>query len=275
MYKLKFQKAFTMAEVMVIFTVIAFISVATIGITKTKIDNAKMALYYAALNNMMLVSGNMIADGSYAAGIGLEKKLPASAHVKDANGNWIGFCDRFIETVNSVGNETCAPTSTIADGTTDFSSKSNAINFKLTNGMTFYNVGVDPTVSATLDPQEEIYTIYIDIDGDKKGKSKLNDDVVKLQLNRLGYVYPANDSLWANDSKKISVSVKYYVGNSLNWLKKETSYRDAFCLAGLQPNSTYCNAVAVNGTNYPTVSKSATCTTNICIPVLNKPLFAK
>ena len=275
MHKFNLKKAFTMSEVMVIFTVIAFISLATIGITKAKISNARMALYYATLNNMMLISGNMIADGFYKTGVGLEKKLPASAHAQDANGNGIGFCDKFIEAVNSVGNETCTPASTIANGTTDFSSRSNAINFKLTNGMTFYNVGVDPTVSATSDPKEEIYTIYIDIDGDKKGKSKLNDDVVKLQLNRLGYVYPANNSLWANDPKKLSASVKYYVGSSINWIKKEISYREAFCLAGLEPNSTYCNAVSVDGTNYPTVSKSATCTTNICIPVLNKPLFAK
>lgn len=62
--KIKITTAFTLAEVMVVFAVIAVVATATLGITKLQLNYAAKCMYYAAFKNLGLLTGTLVSEGS-------------------------------------------------------------------------------------------------------------------------------------------------------------------------------------------------------------------
>jgi len=57
-------KAFTLAEIMVVVTIVAVVAASTVGIQKIKTDYVNKFMYYAAFTNLKLAASEMIAEGS-------------------------------------------------------------------------------------------------------------------------------------------------------------------------------------------------------------------
>lgn len=184
-----------------------------------------------------------------------DKILPNKGYV----GNGEGLCEKFVKTFSTVGALDCSKTTTsIFDDST--------VNFTLANGAKFYNLGANPTSSPTNNPLEQIYTIYVDIDG-SRGKSTLNDDVMMFKVDRNGLLLPDITSEGANSTKYLSASVKARDKNGVvSWLTRGVSYRKAVCQSGEVTSTTYCTG----GSDY---SKRSECdvTGTLCETVINKP----
>lgn len=183
------------------------------------------------------------------------KTLPDKGYVGDGS----GLSEKFASMLNLMGNITIDATT--PGSPTDFSSLTP--NFTSTNGAKYYNLGATHTTSASSNPSEEIYTIYIDIDG-TKGKSKLNEDVMKFTVDRTGLVLPAVDSKGATDTKYLSASIKYKNASGvISWIARDIPYQQAACSVGDILDTTYCGSY----TKLPACSvANTTCTTIVNVP---------
>ncbi len=181
------------------------------------------------------------------------------------------LCEKAANSYNTIGVTHCTDGSIVNDSS---NFKTAIPNFVTTNAIAFYNFSSNPTAGVAGDYSTQLYTIYADIDGVNKGKSKLNEDVLKFTLRRDGIALPAADSIIANNTNYLSSAVKYETFSpnlrQANWVGTGLTYREAACKSGLI-TGTYCNAV----TGYPTsYTKNSTCNTNVCKVLINKP-FSK
>lgn len=175
----------------------------------------------------------------------------------------LSLCNRFTTTLNTVGAISCA---NVATSTFDDTN----VNFTSSNGVKYYNMGANPTNLSSNDLTEQVYTIYIDIDGNR-GKSNLNEDVMAFTMDRAGLVLPLANSKGANDTNYLSTSIKYTNSSgTVSWLSRNVPYRQAICQSGEYTNSNYCGAQSTYTTAY---SKRSEC--NVanakCEVVINKP----
>lgn len=240
--KNKFKKniAMTLAEVMIVFLIIGIVaSLTTIAINKATTKTANKYMTTAAFVNLQTVIGEIISDSS-------NKDLPATG---------ISLCTSITNIFNTAGKIDCNQTAT--DGST-FSTAS-LINFKTTNGMKFYNFGTVPDVNGD-------FYIYVDIDGDNRN-SKLNEDIIKFQINQNGMVLPAVGSIAATNTDYLSAMMQYTVKATLVKKKSNISqdYRTVVCTAGLGIGN-YC-------TTAPAIAASTNCGNGIwaCEVILEKP----
>lgn len=270
--KIKKNKAMTLAEVMVMFFVIGVVATVTLGITSSKADYAKKYMYYSAYNNIKQAIGINMADGFNSPTTStLERALPNRAHLQDPAHptNWIGFCDVMVNTINTVGTTRCDYSTALNDAS-NFASATPS--FTATNGVVYYNFGVDPTALVGNNILSQVYTVYVDIDGKNRGKSLLSEDIMKFTIDRAGNVFPWHTSIGANSLKYMSTSIKYNSPTGLNWLAKGLTYRQGACQSGLTTNATYCPAEAqYTKSSICCITPSCSAGTFPCDLVINKP----
>ena len=173
----------------------------------------------------------------------LEKALPETG---------AKLCEKAVDLLNIVGDSHCSDATAVNDAS-DF--KSAIPSFKTPNSLTFYNVQANPSAGVEGDYSTQIYTIYIDIDGTERGKSKLNDDVIKFMLRRDGVVLPAADSIAANNTDYLTAAVKY----ENSWLGIGLPYRKAACQSGFIKGD-YCLATG----SYPAYGIATSCAAHFC-----------
>lgn len=232
-------KAFTLAEMAVVFILIAIIAGVAVRTIQQKTEYAEQYAYYMTFKNLKHVIGELVADGSNNSGT-LEKMLPSVP-----NSGTVGFCNRLSSKLNSTGAVNCSNT-----GTTNQ-------NFSLTNGNIFYNLGASPV--------SDVYTVYIDING-TKGGNVLDKDLMAFKIERSGFVYPATTSIAYNNKTFLSTSVRYKNTSNLNnvktvWLLKSVSFKEGACKSGWISGASYCTGF----------SKDSNCTTYGCELVINRP----
>lgn len=212
-----------------------------------------------AYNAKKAVSDNLAAQLAAQGSGTLESALPLHGYVGDGT----GLCERFASSLNSVGTINCNISSTpIFNAST--------LNFALANGVKYYNLGVDPTNVSGTDKTQQIFTIYIDVDGNK-GDSILNVDVMPFTVDRIGLVLPAPTSSGANDVNYLSTNIKYTnASGTVSWLARGIPYRQAVCQSGEYTASAYCNGNANYSTTY---TKRAECNVanTKCEVIINKP----
>lgn len=268
----KFQKkivAFTLAELAVILMIIAVIATISIKLSTSKTSYVTKFMYYSTYNNLKTVVAELIGEGCPLTSTSCReaKTLPVFGYVGDGS----GFCEKLADTMNTIGTPLCNPaTTTIANGTTDFSA---AIpNFKTTNGAIYYNFGTDPIFAEgaypanyNSTPEDDNYMVYVDIDG-PKGKSILNQDVMKFKIKRSGLVLPNKTSSGANDTNYLSTSIRYKNGGATKYLKRGVSYRESECTAGKITDVTFCEPFVQDNVNCPVAN-------NTCEVIINKPGF--
>ncbi|HNW25874.1 MAG TPA: hypothetical protein PLG15_05685 [Candidatus Gastranaerophilaceae bacterium] len=232
----------TLAELTVMFVIMAVVIMATLGISKTKTDKIKAYQYYAAFTNLKQAVGEVFADGYRETPESpIEKQLTPYGHT----GENTGICDRLAEVFNTIGKVDC----TISGGD-NFSDEN--VNFTLTNGERFFNIGKDI--------DGEAFRLYIDIDG-KKGKSVLDEDVMEFRIYRNGTVLPGETSIGGNNKNYLSASIKEI--NTNTWDQKDIPYLKAVCNAGEMPES-YCTPLGI--------PLKENCTSpNVCQVYINKP----
>lgn len=262
-------KAFTVAEILIVIMIVGIIAIGFINAAKTGITYYlnKFNYYYAFTNLTngvaeLAAAGCTSADNSAgycAAESGVTPSLAYPAAAPDR-----GFCYRLADIYNTVGNVQCDST-TVPEISIDAENVANTAyfptrtpNFKVSNGLSFYNFGTDSTSSN--------YTVYLDIDGPKR-KSVLNTDVMPFIVNTSGTVTPYYLSPGANSTNYLSASV-YYTDSNNNtiWVPGATSvsYYEAVCLKDGSYNGTSCTA--------PT--QATACSSNSCSVIINKPGFS-
>lgn len=265
-------KAFTLAEMAVVFMILGLIATATFTITKSKSNYyLNKFMYYSAFNNLQKGIEELAAAGCsdddllttpsphpYCA---TRYSLPLIGH----NGTLRGLCDRLAaEEFNTVGTIDCTKTITGNPGTFTLANA----NFTTTNGMRFFNFGSTPTANA--------YTVYIDIDGPKRN-AILNEDVMKFNVYTNGTFLPAPNSIGANDANYLSASVKYWDSsiNKYSCPLTSVSYREASCEANKAPliDATYCSST--NSSPYPARPVYTNCSngTYDCKLIIHEPGF--
>lgn len=278
--------AFTLAEIAVVFMIIAVIAAATIGIQKSRLNYVTKFMDYAALTNLKTIVAELISAGcdtTKDTGCGTTiKLLPTHGHETAGPAINLGLCDRTIELINVVGTTDCSQT---ANDGTNFAT---AIpNFTTTNGAKWFNFGSNPTYIGSIpgyilgtgtDYVNEVYTIYVDIDG-TKGKSTFNTDIMKFYINRTGTtIVPAQNSVGANSQNYLSTSVRYQVGTNYVYPLQRETFRNAACSAdggthNIIPvafNTTYSYCTAGVTIDAPTL---ATCAGQSCEVYAIKPGF--
>ena len=225
--------AFTLAETVMVILIVGLIAVALAKISPGQLGFAQKCNYYATFINLKRAVGETIAEGYYNSTTEeTENNLPLHGYVGDGT----GLCERFTKTLNTLGTVVCnrTTTSTFNDAT---------VNFTATNGTKYYNMGADPTNVGGADPTLQIYTLYIDIDGNR-GTSTLNDDVMEFIVSRDGLVLPGADSSGANDADYLSTNIKYTDNSGgtavISWLARGITYKQAACQSGEVTDATYC-----------------------------------
>lgn len=135
--------AFTLAEVAIVFFIIAIVSLVTVKISNSKSGYELKAMYHATFMNLQKAVSLMLTDGCTSPDTEVcpaVKMLPKISH-NDKNE---GFCDRITQQFNTLGKIDC--TLKASDGE-DF----NKIdpNFTTANGAKYFNFGADVINSST------------------------------------------------------------------------------------------------------------------------------
>lgn len=266
MFKNRNKKAFTLAEVMVALVVMSIVLAVTIKINKSRTDYFNKFMTYAALSDLKSGAGVLLSDGCTSSDTTAcptkgNKTLPLKGQASDS----LGLCYRLVDAFNTIGTTDC--TQTASDGT-NFSTA--VPNFKLSNGIAFYNFGSNATSG--------LYTVYVDLDGQRTGsKNTLGQDVLKFTIrttdagttpnNFAGEVLPyynsgsATGSVAATQTSYLSASVRYRSGGNYVMVDNGVSYYTATCDA----------TGAYNGTACATQTHTDNCVSNVCEVVINKP----
>lgn len=261
----KTNKAFTIAEIMIVLVIIGIISTWTYGITQSKASYYKTRyMAYSAFMNLQNGIGLLLTAGCNSNNVAVcpkpgDTSLPIVGH--DTNSPPFGLCDRLIPSATSTGayntlgkiycDPILQPTIVIPSGTLNFSSYTP--NFTTTNGMMFYNFSSNP------DPISKLYTVYVDIDGKSQGSSSINSDVIAFTFGTDGKIVPAYNTVAATNPAYLPASAGYinssetYVGVD-NGVGYQTAYCDVY--------GTYPNAAC---------AKHPSCITASCKFMLNKP----
>ena len=258
----KTKNAFTMAEVMVVFTIIAVVVVATTKIINSQVNYATRYQYYAAFNNLKQAIGNIVADGYLLDGsttvhTGIPNVWNSDAATTTTP---MGLCKRLTRIMNIIGADACG-----LHATSGF--KTVTPSFITTNGMRYFI-----SDEASTGP----YTIYIDING-KKGDGETTKDVQAFTVTLDGIVRPASLTQGAINKNYLSTSLRYWdsVNNKYVIVKdgaasiRGVSYQQAVCQSGEVTGLTVPVFSCTNGGT--TYTQVADCTTNVCEVVINPP----
>lgn len=270
--------AFTVAEILIVMTIISLISVffiKNVNLIRDKYLNNYFS--YSAFTNLkngvdILRRFDECTSDERTANIVCSSDVSIVLPILANYAGGRGFCNKIADSFNTVGNVVCDGTASIVNDASDFSLNSIIPNFTTSNGMKFYNFGVDPVGG--------IYTVYVDIDGPKRN-SKLNEDILKFTISTTGKVLPTVDSSAATNREYLSASVRYYSGGKYNWIYDVTSpagvsniynvnYLTAECAVNgnYDGNSAVCPAIST--TAYTLICSDSN---TLCEIVLNKPSF--
>lgn len=250
-YKSKIKKAFTVMEVSVIISILAFLMIFIIKVTKERTEFRNKVQSYSALKNLKQVIGEVVATGYVDPGDAsgkIQKILPPTAHTADLK----GYCDLAADNINILGTVNCTYT------TTSGFNSGNA-NFTLSNGQRYYNFGSNLSGG--------MVSVYVDING-ANDNSVLNKDIIAFDVYQNGLVLPKSDSIAATNIKYLNAY--YEVRTVADWAlvskSAKMTFRQALCESGNLDSAiaaTYCSGVPV----------SASCTgANVCQFVLMEPL---
>lgn len=282
--------AFSLAEIMIVLMIVAFIAWPFIQAAKKGTRHYTNSLFtYSAFDSLTNAAYDMSQIGCTVTDMGTTSPYPycngttgvASTgfipwyiHTTDGSNPNRGFCDRLAnDEFNSIGGSiNCSNSPTITSGVL-----SGSANFITTNGMRFY-FAASGTPNPSAKSATGVYTLYVDIDGSKRnsrttesGTGRKDVDVVKFLVKMDGTVVPDPDSIAANDTDYLSVSVRYMGSTDYVYVMTNAPYRQAACNADpTKPQaivSDYCTAAH----GYSVYSQAAICTTNACEIVIEKP----
>ncbi len=250
--------AFSLAEVTLVFAIIAVITTVSLKINKSRVNYAKNHFCYAAYKNLALAVEELISEGctqndidsGYCTSM---KTMPIIGHNAESR----GLCDRLSKTYNMIGATNCTLTAT-----SNFSTATP--NFITSNGMRFFNLGSNAVLSGS----NYYYNLYIDID-EKKGKADINEDVNKFLFLTNGTILLSIPQ--ANDTNYLKVNVVYGDSGAGTEVAHGTSFAAGYCASlnatkyAQQPYASYCADAGK--------SNNALCTTHECRIELIKPGF--
>jgi len=243
---LKTKKAFTLAEIAVVFVIIALIAVVGIKITKSGTNLINKYMSYAAFINLKQGMGELIAD---------DATLPAYGVAPTTHD---GLCEKLTDVINTIGDVSCSLTATAASNF-----KTATPNFVTANGIRYFNFGSNADADG-------IYTIYVDIDGSKRN-GVLNEDVLAFNIYLNGCVIPEKTSVAANSINYITAVIQYKDSSGATVRPLQgVSYREALCKAGRGPSTAYCDATSLYPAYTTTITECNTSSGNDCeVMVIN------
>lgn len=238
------RKAFTLAEIALVFLVISIVVTVSIKLTKIKTTYyLNKYMYYSAFNGLTQAVATIKAAGTFPT-VGNNASPP-------------GLCQATSDIMNTVGTVDCTQT---ANDSTTF--KTATPNFITTNGMRFFNFGTASSGTPAY------FTVYVDIDGSTRNAA-LDTDVMKFRIYTSGDLLPEPSLKGATNTGYMTASVRYLDASS-NYVYISSlagvNYITATCKAGIAQtiDSGYCGAI----------TQDATCTTNTCEVVPDKPRYS-
>jgi prepilin-type N-terminal cleavage/methylation domain-containing protein len=255
--------AFTMAEIMVVMTILSVVAIFAMRIAifkKAKYENKYMC--YSAYTNLKEGAAHLKAEGCTSTDV-TNADCDNILYLPKKGFNTTtkrGLCDRLSDLYNTIGTVYCSTAATSITTQTSFSTLTP--NFTTSNGMIFYNLGSDANTTTNL------FDVYVDIDG-KRRDGVLNVDVVRFTVNaQTGNVYPyyslISKSATSTDYLSTSVGYRDNTTGVYKWLSSNVSFDKAFCaINGVHPGTT----------DTTSCTKDATCTTNACDINVNEPGF--
>lgn len=214
------KNAFSLIEVLIAVTVFGIIASVVLVNTHAVINKtANSKLTYTAYTALRKGVGDYIAE---------KGQITSPSEL----------CQALTESMNPIGDVDCTKDLTAPAGFFDVN-----VNFKLGNGMKFYNFG------KLLSVDDEYFVVYVDIDG-KNRHGVLNEDIVPFIINRYGEVLA--DGIAATDKNYLTAGYKYFNETSSTWLwaQKSLTFKDAICKSGLKLHTTtYCPTGSVDAVN--------------------------
>lgn len=259
--------AFTLAEVLVVMLVIGIIITAGMKVQKAQKNYVNKFMTYSAFTNLKSGIAEVLTEGCTIQDKNLTICQDTSGYIpKFGLGGVRGLCPRLSDKFNFVGgNPACTTNTTSGFSDTNY-------NFKVTNGIRFYNFGSAPTQNGA----NYVYTVYLDIDGAARN-GILDDDVIKFEISTLGNVIVDAASKAAASTDYITADVRYFdfTGQKYVYPASGLTYRQAICKAKAVPpeiSTTYCNA-GMNSYDTNAYSALSECNSNTCEIELEKPHF--
>ncbi|MCD8024944.1 MAG: hypothetical protein LUE64_05370 [Candidatus Gastranaerophilales bacterium] len=167
--------AMVLAEVVMAILICAIIVGASVCVFKSN-DVTKSPFIFSVLKNLPDANKLVMEDCYNAGGCSSPTSLPDST---------LQYCTRIADMVGTSGEVVCT-----SSGSSSYKYSSMGMNFKLTNGVAFYNM----TASwSTLSSNVSISYIdaYIDINGPKNGDNKLCSDIFPIRIFKNGAVVPS------------------------------------------------------------------------------------
>lgn len=274
------KKAFTLPEIMLALAIISIVCLFIIReVNLARVHYLNNFFSYSAFTNTKNATTLIYNEGCTtdditngicdAPGGTLIKILPKLANPPSAPSR--GFCSRFADQFNVLGDVDCSTASAVDPSETEFAGL--IPNFTTSNGMRFYNFNSDPVGG--------IYSVYVDIDGSQRD-GKINEDVLKFNIKiDDGSVLPDITSIAATNREYLSASVKYYNGG-FKWIYGVTNptgvddvYNVSYLAAECAINGNYSGDSSICATTQsgPAYTKICSNTANLCQIVLNKPSF--
>jgi hypothetical protein len=252
--------AFSIAEVMLVCFIVGIVSILFMRIASSKDTYAIKMMYYSANKNLKQAI-------DYVQAIGYKADDGSSVYKFQDTGN--KFCNYLKDVYNIVGTENCAATAS----STDFvkgKSPAPTPSFKLSNNVTFYNVGanlVNKTAST-----DGYYDIFVDVNGPDKGDNVLNADVFEFYVTPSAKYYPAPNSMPANDPTFISAYVNYLDSSEKpHQFDLRVPYLKAYCESGTVETQLFNTLCTAKGYSVNTTYCSSSPSENTCAPSLNMP----
>ncbi len=259
-----FKKAFTLAEVFIAMVILSVLVSVCVTFFSSKKDYEREFYYYSAYKNLVNVVDSALMNEKYLtppAGstarveeseCGLEVSPTKCRIFKSDSGT---LCNVFSDYFNTTGTPNCNITSSTPQNGTNMA-------MKLTNGMEIYfqnqvaTTVLSDSEALVTAPEENGYTIWIDLNGHGHGDDKLYYDVMPFHITLSGKVVPGvgyvngkrgydHDGLDAGGNKELLAFdiVQSVPDSNIQTVKaRSLSFRAAACMSGYISASTsgYC-----------------------------------
>jgi Tfp pilus assembly protein PilE len=252
--------AFSLAEVMLVCFIIGIVSVVSIRIASSRKTYAIKMMYFAANKNLKQAADYAQAMGYKADDGSVVYKFPDTGNK---------FCNYLKDIFNIVETENCSATASAGDFVKG-KSPAPTPSFRLSNDVTFYNVGSN--VINKTGSTDGYYDLFIDVNGQDKGDNVLNADVFEFYVTPSAKFYPSQSSAPANNSSFITAHVNYLDSNEkVQRFDLRAPYLRAICESGSVETQLFNTLCTANGYSVNTTYCSTSMSQNTCAFALNMP----
>lgn len=262
------KKAFTMMELVIALAIVAILVMVTIPLAKNKMDKVDRFSYYVGFATVQDIAANIVAQTTYDYDWNKYDEIPKTLDTVKT------LCEKIKKDYN-ISSSDCNVTAGQMKTRLISGFKEVTPHIKLSNGLSVYIasdlVKID-NLDDAIDVRDRVgYLLYVDVNGSKKGKGILYQDVYPFYILVTGKILPlykADGVGGANNAENLSVNVLYDNYSTGNRVVKASqinvSYQTGACATRYIQSAKYCRSIPVDG--------SCTDANADCRFIVNKPM---